>query len=675
MVAEGDRTGDTLDDSAALEDPLPPPWRRKGSPPSRDDADVDHEVWDEEADAELTRRVVAEAEAEAAAAVELDLELYYDDDELCAKLHPCTVNGELPPAAGGASSSPALGAPPSSPVQGGPPPRTCPAEPRLGSCNSDFPCRSPPKSPATRRALDLLEVGRRSVTNLDTGEVLTVDDVAHMYQETGMQRLGAFDMAREQSPGCRRATSASTRTRSPGQFKEVVSAAFGSPPTTPSRLSSETRSGQTRSRAASELAGLFLSQYSYSPGGHLTSPPKRRLVGSSEDDGGSRFSLHSPTRSPRDSPIPSTSSPSARSSPLPASLDSPRSRPSSPEPFVPLWSSVRDARPSTADIAQWRASHFGKLGGVGGAPAVLRAQFLWLQRSVTRSSLQEAMDATIADDVEPLLVRGELRVATTASAARAWHALRWRPCRLVLDDDRQRDAKTAAAAAAAAAAADGSLSARAASFGSSDGGGPPSRRALSFGGRVASRRDLGPGSPRGSGRQSPRGLDAGSAEATSASADARPVALPAESDRLLTRDEAERALLAAERKVLDGVQLLCGGGGGGGGAGKDSGVCFRLEHMLAVGETKLGGCDFWVLVQTAATTEPQRLRFRCSKPAERERWLHALTELARRRVLTQHVAGLRWSSMLEHLEAEGAIARRSSPSPTDETPSTASSAA
>ena len=632
---------------------------------SGDDTDMDQEMWDEEADLELTRLVVEEAEAAAALTmptVELDLELFYDDeDALCAKLHPCSVTGDVhPPPERGASSSPRLEAPPSSPVQKGPPPHACPTEPRTSSSTSKFPPWSPPKLPAARRALDLLEVGRRSVTNLDTGEVLTVDDVAHMYQETSVQQRGAFDIAREQSPQCRRASSSSrSRTRTPGEFKEAVLAAVDSAPPTPSRLSS----GQTRSRAASERADLFLSQYS--PGGHLTSPPKRRLVGSAEDDGGSRFSMHSPTRSPRSSPAPSSSSFSPISSPVPASLDSPRSMTSSPEPFTPIWSSVRDARPSAVEVAQWRASHFGKLGGVGvgGAPAVLRAQFLWLQRSVTRSSLQEAMDATIADDVEPLLVRGELRVATTASAARAWHALRGRPCRLVLDDDGQRDTKAAAAA--------GSLSARAASFGSDRGGSPNSPRAMSFGGRGgrgASRRTFGLGSPRGSsGPLSPRGNrgDATADATTGSSAEARPVALPVESDRLPTRDEAEKALLAAERKALDGVKLLCG----------DGGVCFRLEHMLAVGETSQGGCDFWALVQTEASAEPQRLRFRCGKPAERRRWLHALTELARRRVLTQHVqGGLRWSSTLEQLEAEGAIAGRS-PSSTDETPSTPSSGA
>ena len=51
--------------------------------------------------------------------------------------------------------------------------------------------RRPPK-PA-RRQLDLIEVGRRSVTNLDTGEVLSLDD----FDSTP---VAAFELARRSSP-------------------------------------------------------------------------------------------------------------------------------------------------------------------------------------------------------------------------------------------------------------------------------------------------------------------------------------------------------------------------------------------------------------------------------------------------------------------------------------------
>ena len=190
--------------------------------------------------------------------------------------------------------------------------------------------------------------------------------------------------------------------------------------------------------------------------------------------------------------------------------------------------------------------------------------------------LQEAMDATFAEEIAPFLLRGILRMSSPSA--------RWytgtRECKLVL---RPEEAARSAEARPA-------------------GGLPRPLRPL----RVSS----------SSGKTRP---------AAQTISTPTPVVLPVGKERLPTRQQAEQAVLAAERAALDSVQFVCGGS-----------VCFGLAQLLSVGQSRPAknesDCCFWVHTSLAQ----ERFYFRAAKPAEQQRWVHALTELARRRVLAQH---------------------------------------
>ena len=193
--------------------------------------------------------------------------------------------------------------------------------------------------------------------------------------------------------------------------------------------------------------------------------------------------------------------------------------------------------------------------------------------------LQEAMDATFAEEIAPLLLHGILRISSPSASMGSLHALRWRECKLVLRPEELEDAPSSP-------------------------GAPSSPRAPSGA----------PSSPGGHHR----------APAVPAGKIPTPVLLPSR-ERLPTRQQAEQALLAAERAALDSVQVVCGGS-----------VCFGLTQLLSVGQSRAANnesdCGFWVHTSLAE----KRFHFRAAKPAEQQRWVYALTELARRRIVAQH---------------------------------------
>ena len=207
--------------------------------------------------------------------------------------------------------------------------------------------------------------------------------------------------------------------------------------------------------------------------------------------------------------------------------------------------------------------------------------------------LQEAMDAKFAEEIAPLLLRGILRMSSPSASMGSMHALRWRECKLVL---KPKELEQAACGTEARAT-----------------GGPesPPRR-----------------------RQSSSFFSTGTAEPAAPTGETpRPVLLPSR-ERIPTRQQAEQALLAAERAALDSVQFVCGGS-----------VCFGLAQLLSVGQSgeerrsannavppAIHDCGFWV--QTSLSQK--RFHFRAANPAEQQRWVHALTELARRRIVAQH---------------------------------------
>lgn len=212
--------------------------------------------------------------------------------------------------------------------------------------------------------------------------------------------------------------------------------------------------------------------------------------------------------------------------------------------------------------------------------------------------LQEAMDATFAEEIAPLLLHGILRMSSPSTSMGSIHALRWRECKLVLRPEEPDEA----ARGAEAHQVGGSKS----PSGSKSPPRPLLHRAGSSSGQSSS-------------------SSTGTIEpAVPAGKTPRPVLLPSR-ERLPTRQQAEQALLAAERAALDSVQVVCGGS-----------VCFELAQILSVGQSRAANnesdCGFWVHTSLAE----KRFHFRAAKPAEQQRWVHALTELARRRIVAQH---------------------------------------
>ena len=189
--------------------------------------------------------------------------------------------------------------------------------------------------------------------------------------------------------------------------------------------------------------------------------------------------------------------------------------------------------------------------------------------------LQEAMDATFAEEIAPLLLHGILRMSSPSASMGSIHALRWRECKLVLRPEELEEAARGTEA------------------------------------RLA-----------GGSKSPPRPLQSSSSStgtiepAVPVGKTPRPVLLPSR-ERLPTRQQAEQALLAAERAALDSVQIVCGGS-----------VCFGLAQLLSVGQSRAANnesdCGFWVHTSLAQ----KRFHFRAAKPAEQQRWVHALTELA-----------------------------------------------
>jgi hypothetical protein len=203
--------------------------------------------------------------------------------------------------------------------------------------------------------------------------------------------------------------------------------------------------------------------------------------------------------------------------------------------------------------------------------------------------LQEAMDAKFAEEIAPLLLRGVLRMSSPSASMGSIHTLRWRECKLVLKPKELEQAARGTEPRAT--------------------GGPesPPRR-----------------------RQSSSFFSTGTAEPAAPTGETpRPVLLPSR-ERIPTRQQAEQALLAAERAALDSVQFVCGGS-----------ACFGLAQLLSVGQSRatnnavppaIHDCSFWV----HTSLSQNRFHFRAANPAEQQRWVHALTELARRRIVAQH---------------------------------------
>ena len=210
------------------------------------------------------------------------------------------------------------------------------------------------------------------------------------------------------------------------------------------------------------------------------------------------------------------------------------------------------------------------------------------------------MDAKFAEEIAPLLLRGILRMSSPSASMGSMHALRWRECKLVLKPKEL----------AATGGPESSLQ-RAARLAATGGPESPPRR-----------------------RQSSSFFSTGTAEPAAPTGETpRPVLLPSR-ERIPTRQQAEQALLAAERAALDSVQFVCGGS-----------VCFGLAQLLSVGQSgeerraannavppAIHDCGFWV----HTSLSQKRFHFRAANPAEQQRWVHALTELARRRIVTQH---------------------------------------
>ena len=221
----------------------------------------------------------------------------------------------------------------------------------------------------------------------------------------------------------------------------------------------------------------------------------------------------------------------------------------------------------------------GSCGGGGGA-CMFRASH---PRTQCNRLLQDAMDATFAEEIAPLLLHGILRMSSPSASMGSIHALRWRECKLVLRPDELEEAARGTEA------------------------------------RLA-----------GGSKSPPRPLQSSSSStgtiepAVPVDKTPSPVLLPSR-ERLPTRQQAEQALLAAERAALDSVQVVCGGS-----------VCFGLAQLLSVGQSRAANnesdCGFWVHTSLAQ----KRFHFRAAKPAEQQRWVHALTELARRRIVAQH---------------------------------------